>query len=120
MIMKMVNFMKQSFKSIFMTIMLIFPTLVMAAAQKNAGFGYVAQNMLSPVGLMNDFVSSACFLVGGSFLFASIIKYIEHRRSPLMVPISTVVFLVIAGLVLVLLPFISSYAEGGMRYSLLS
>lgn len=71
------------------------------------GLGKVAQNMLAPVSVMSDFVQAACFVIGGSFLFASIIKYIEHRRSPLMVPISTVVFLVVAGLALIALPFMT-------------
>lgn len=77
-----------------------------AWAQHPVGIGLVAQNMMTPVSLLTNFVSAACFIIGGSFLFASIIKFIEHRRSPLMVPISTVVFLFIAGTALVLLPFI--------------
>jgi hypothetical protein len=79
---------------------------VVWAAARVVGFGAVAQNVMEPVTLLSQFVSAACYLIGGSFLFASIIKYIEHRRSPLMVPISTVVFLFIGGLLLVLLPFL--------------
>ena len=90
-----------------------------ALAKKQAGIGLVAINMMEPVSLMSDFVNSACFIIGGSFLFATIIKYIEHRRSPLMVPISTVVFLLIAGIVLVLLPFVYMLTEGGLHFSLL-
>jgi hypothetical protein len=102
-----------------LAILLFFPLLTLAAKQAT-GLGMVAQNMLEPVGLMSDFVHSACFLIGGSFIFASIVKYIEHRRSPLMVPISTVIFLLIAGIVLVLLPFTSHFAPAGVHYSLLS
>lgn len=74
-------------------------------AARSIGLGGVANNMMEPVSLLSDFVSAACFVIGGGFLFASIIKYVEHRRSPLMVPISTVVFLFIAGLLLIGLPF---------------
>lgn len=70
------------------------------------GLGSVAQNILEPVLIVNSFLFSTCIVLGVSFLFASIIKYIEHRRSPLLVPISTVVFLVVAGIVLILLPFL--------------
>lgn len=80
------------------------------------GVGEVADHMMDPVGLMADFVNSACFIIGGAFLFASLIKYIEHKRSPLMVPISTVIFLVIAGIILVGLPFLAFIADGGVRY----
>ena len=88
-------------------------------AAEPLGIGRVAQNMLEPVGLFSDFVQSACLLLGGSFLVASLVKYIEHRRSPLMVPISTVVFLVIAGILLLLLPLTSYLTSSGVPYSLM-
>lgn len=74
-------------------------------AARETGIGLMANNILEPVGLIHSFVTAACFIIGGSFLFAAIIKYIEHRRSPLMVPISTVIFLVLGGLALIGLPF---------------
>lgn len=76
-----------------------------AFAAHETGLGSVARNMLEPVYVLSDFVSATCFIIGSGFIFASIIKYIEHRRSPLMVPISTVIFLFIAGLLLIGLPF---------------
>lgn len=82
------------------------------------GFGGVANNMMSPVGLFSDFVMTGCIVIGGSFVFAGIIKFFEHRRSPLMVPISTVVFLFIAGALLLLLPLLSYLFPAGMHYSL--
>ena len=91
---------------------------VFALAAPPVGVGLVAQNMLGPVGILNDFVNTACFIFGGSFLFAAIIKYAEHRRSPLMVPISTVVYLILAGLLLVILPFAYMVTENGMHFSL--
>lgn|SRR3990167_9577487 len=96
---------------------LIFTSLF-AADKHLPGLGGVAQNMMDPVGLFSDFVYTGCFVIGGSFLFASIVKYMEHRRSPLMVPISTVVFLLIAGLALLLLPFLAYLDSSGIRYSL--
>jgi hypothetical protein len=90
-----------------------------AIAAGSAGIGLVANNMMDPVSLLSDFVNSACFIIGGSFLFATIIKYIEHRRSPLMVPISTVVFLFLAGVLLILLPFAYLLTENGLHFSLL-
>ncbi len=74
--------------------------------------------MMEPIGLISDFVQSASFIIGACFIFASIIKYVEHRRSPLMVPISTVVFLVIAGSLLLLLPFLSFLVDYGFEFTL--
>jgi len=86
--------------------------------KRAAGVGNVADNMMTPVTLFSDLVYTGCLVIGASFLFASIIKYREHRRSPLMVPMSTVVFLLIAGILLVLLPFLSYIDASALRYSL--
>jgi hypothetical protein len=104
------------FYSVFLCLI---PLIAFAANQPGApGMGGVAQYMMEPVGLLNDFVNAACFLFGGSFLFAAVIKYFEHRRSPLMVPISTVVYLVIAGMLLIILPFAYMATESGVHFSL--
>ena len=90
----------------------------MSYGAQSEGVGAVANELMQPVGLMSDFVYSGSIVIGASFLFACLIKYIEHRRSPLMVPISTVIFLFVAGLALVLLPFLSLLSDGAIRYSL--
>ncbi len=91
---------------------------VAAYTTRPTGIGGMANNMMDPVGLFSDFVYTGCIVIGGSFVFASIVKYFEHRRSPLMVPISTVVFLLIAGVLLLLLPFLAYIDPNGIRYSL--
>lgn len=82
------------------------PALTLGA-KNNAGVGNVASNMMEPVSVVTDFVHTGCLLMGSAFIFASIVKYFEHRRSPLMVTLSTVVFLFVAGLVLLSLPLIA-------------
>ena len=69
------------------------------------GIGGVADALLDPVFVVSDFINAACYIIGVSFIFASIVKYMEHKKSPLMVPISLVVFLLLAGVILVLMPF---------------
>lgn len=106
-------------KLIILSILLL-PLFAFAEESAPYAIGQVAENLLQPVDLMADFVHSACFLIGFSFLFATVVKYFEHRRSPLMVPISTVVFLLIAGIALILLPFLANFSEGGVHYSLMT
>lgn len=87
-------------------------------ADDPTGIGEVATNLMGPVSVISDFVYSACWIIGGGFLFACIVKYFEHRRSPLMVPMSTVVFLFIAGGILIALPFLSLYSDDpSIRFS---
>jgi hypothetical protein len=80
------------------------------------GIGGVANNLMDPVTMFYKFITSGCILIGGGFLFASVIKYFEHRRSPLMVPISTVVFLLIAGLILIALPLLAYVSQNCVQY----
>lgn len=87
-----------------------FPIMVFAA-QAPQGIGKVSNSILEPVSVVTDFVHSACLLLGGAFVFASVIKYFEHRRSPTMVTLSTVVFLFLAGVLLLCLPLIA-YLQG--------
>lgn len=89
-----------------------------AMAQSNPGLGSVAKNLMSPINVLANFIDSACLLIGGAFLFASIIKYFEHRRNPLMVPISTVIFLLIGGLLLVALPLVGNWTNVGVKFLL--
>ena len=105
--------MKNSFYKILILIVSFLPGLGLSA-----GIGGVAQNLMDPVGLMSDFIGSGCLIIGASFLFASLIKYFEHRRSPLMMPLSTVVYLFIAGGILIALPFLSLYSDDpSIRFS---
>lgn len=78
------------------------------------GAAALAGNVLEPVSVVAGFLNTTCFVVGGSFMFASLVKYVEHRRCPLLVPISTVVFLLLAGLVLIALPFVARTAGVGV------
>jgi hypothetical protein len=104
------------YKVLQIIILSFIPVLVHAGG---AGFGNVATNLMDPVSVMADFVHSGCVLIGGAFLFATIVKYIEHRRSPTMVPISTVWFLLIAGIILISLPLISYVTTNGVPFPLM-
>lgn len=93
------------------------PGLTLAVPSE--GIGAVAMNVLEPVSVFSDFLYSGCWIIGGSFIFASIVKYVEHKRSPLMVPMSTVVFLFLAGAILIALPFLSLYGDPSIQFTFL-
>jgi len=83
------------------------------------GIGLVAGNMMAPVVVLSGFVSSACIIIGGTCLFASFLKYLQHRVNPLAVPISTVLVLFILGAVLVVLPLAYKVTESGIPFHLM-
>ncbi len=88
-------------------------------ATNNLSFGVVAQNMTEPMEVVSAFVSVGCLVVGVSCLFACIVKYFEHRRNPLYVSLSTVVWLLIIGLLLLILPFAYIITENGIPFTVL-
>jgi len=88
-----------------MTKIFIFCFSVLGASLVYAGgFGDVAANALEPAGMLTDFINTACVVLGISFLFTSIIRYSQYRVNPLAHPLSTPVFFVIAGVILLCLP----------------
>jgi hypothetical protein len=97
--------MKKYLMSLFVIGQSIFISLSYAV-QKDQSLATLAGSIMEPITLFSNLINTACYLLGGSFIFASLIKYLEHKRSPLMVPISTVVFLLIAGIVLIFLPML--------------
>lgn len=106
---------KNSIFYIFFMVFYAIPSL--GVAQEDFGLGRLADTLMGPVVVMSDFIVTGSLLIGTVFLFASLIRYVEHRRNPLMVPISTVIFLLIAGQVLILLPMLSMFVEGGVPYT---
>ena len=78
--------------------------------------GHLAFNIMGPLSLLLNLIYLACFIVGGSLVFASIIKFLEHRQNPLTVSISLVITLFISGIVLLFLPFISYLTGHGYYY----
>lgn len=105
------------YRLLFLSFLLLLPNVLFAAFSAPTGAGAVAGNLMEPVEIVSAFVSTASIILGGSFLFASVIKYSQHRINPLAVPISTVVFLVVAGIVLVVLPLAYKLTESGVHLS---
>lgn len=77
------------------------------------GIGQIAGNLLVPIGVVSQFMSSASILVGIACLFASVLRFVEYRSNPLARPLSNVIILFIIGIVFLCLPFLYKLAETG-------
>ena len=82
--------------------LLLISQLAFAITDESAG--QMAESLMEPVTVVANFINSACIIIGGTFIFSGIIKYLQHRVNPLAVPIGTVVFMFIGGIVLLCLP----------------
>lgn len=99
--------------------MLLFFISSSSFAWNDLSFGLVAQNITEPLEVVSGFVSVGCLIVGLACLFASLVKFFEYRRNPLAIQLSTVVWLFIIGLLLLILPFAYIITENGIPFSVL-
>ena len=100
-------------------LLLILTCYLMANSAFAISFGEIAENIQEPIEIVSGFVSVGCLLIGTACLFAAIVKYFEHRRSPLHVPLSTVIWLVIIGILLLCLPFAYIVTGNGIPFTVL-
>ena len=103
---------------LFICVILI-PGLVLAAQTPPPGIGGVATNMLEPVYVVSGFISTASIIIGGTCLFGAFLKYMQYRVNPLAAPMSTVLVLLIIGIILVCLPLVYKLTESGVPFHLL-
>jgi hypothetical protein len=112
----MVYFMK---RIVFIFILLLLSVQSWATYQPHGiGAGKVATNLMEPVSILANFIGSMSIVVGISCLFASVLKYMQHRVNPLVAPISTVIMLLVMGIILLCLPWAYKLTEGGVPINL--
>ncbi len=99
-----------------MSVLLFFYFAVLAFAESGPGIGGVAQNILEPVVIISNFVSSTAIIIGVSCIFGAFIRYLQHRTNPLAHPISIVVVLLIMGIVLICLPLAYRLSGTGVPF----
>lgn len=90
------------------------------AAETVGGFGNVATNLLVPVHLVTSFLYGMSIVIGLVCLFAAFVRYMQYRVNPLANPISTVVTLLILGILLLVLPLVYKLTESGVPFTLSS
>jgi RsiW-degrading membrane proteinase PrsW (M82 family) len=106
--------------AIFLTalVSLLMPEISIAAYYAPTGIGQVANNLMDPVFMGANFIGSMAICIGLSFIMASFFKYMQYRRNPMATPISTVVLLLLMGVVLMLLPLAYKLTQSGVRVQL--
>lgn len=75
--------------------------------------GSLSENLLGPTTIVTQLLVYACYIVGAVFCFMAMAQYKIHRESPKLVPLTTPVMLVLFGLVLILLPYLSTLFNSG-------
>jgi hypothetical protein len=90
---------------LWIVLFLSLPGFVLAAP---TGIGGVANNLMDPVNMFANFVGSGSIVVG------AFVKYNQHKRNEMAAPISTVIFLLVMGLILLAIPFAYKLTKSGV------
>lgn len=78
------------------------------------GLGEWSHNIVNgPFKGLGYMLNAISFMVGVGFILGSYIQYQAHRDNPTQVRISTPIFLLCAGILLIILPLLSWVAQGG-------
>jgi hypothetical protein len=73
------------------------------------GIGDFANAMIEPVGLLAHMITAASIMIGVGCLFGGFLRYTQFRINPLAAPLSSVITLVVLGLVLLALPLLNYF-----------
>lgn len=75
--------------------------------------GDAAVNLLEPVLIVTQFMYLIYVVLGTTFVMASVIKFFERRINPLGITIMQIIFLFIAGVFMLALPYLLEHSQEG-------
>lgn len=79
-------------------------------------FGEVARVATFLMGEVSDLGNVVLFITGGAFLISSMIKFQQYKRSPQFTPISRPITELVAGIILIALPFVLSMTADNVLF----
>jgi type III secretory pathway component EscU len=68
--------------------------------------GGIASNISEPVSLITQLLRAISIICGVGLMMGGIIKYLEYRRNPIAIRLSTVFFMFFFGIALIIVGFI--------------
>ena len=98
------------FKTIGFLVISLSPTIAMAVLPT---FTEVSTNTMGPLTLAGRAIYGICYVAGAGFLLGGVLQYKYHRENPQQVRISTPIMLIAVGIVLCLLPYLTSQSQSG-------
>lgn len=78
----------------------------------NLSVASISARLMSPTHLFASAITAISGVIGIGLLVASVVQYMDHRRSPTMVRLSTPIIFSILGTILTVLPVIAEYSAG--------
>jgi Ca2+/H+ antiporter len=93
--------------------MRLFYCLLLVSFQSYAlDLGQITDNMMGPIMVIAKIMADVSVAVGVGLLIGSVLQYAAYRRNPSQVRLTTPIFLVIMGIILIAIPFVVHYYSG--------
>jgi hypothetical protein len=93
-------------RKLFPQLSLFLFTLGFAKAALAVDVSQAVNNILGPLSAFTDSFYKICYALGIILIVGSGIQYRMHRKNPMQIRLSNVIFLLIVGIVVVCLPFL--------------
>lgn len=77
-----------------------------AFAVLDPSIGDVSNNLFEAVLGINSIIHVICLVTGSALILGAFFRYMNHRRNPIVAPLSSVFAFLIAGIAIILLIFI--------------
>ncbi len=90
---------------------------VTVSHRNNADLGTVASGLTGATDVFTGIFSAIFYVIGIAMVTASIMRYRDYRQNPLQTPISRVIFLLMAGIIIGLFPFIINYINASIAHT---
>lgn len=71
-------------------------------------FSDASKKILEPLGLFMVFLQKICWVLGGAFVIGAVVQYLQYRQNSGQIPISRPILLGLLGVLLALLPLITT------------
>jgi hypothetical protein len=102
----------ESCKMAFLYLFFICGVFIAPPSWANLSVATISARLMEPTKLFANAITAISGVIGIGLLVASVMQYMDHRRSPTMVRLSTPIIFSILGMVLTVLPVIAEYSAG--------
>lgn len=86
--------------------------LAYADEPNGPSLGQMADSALGPLGVMINLMYKVCYIIGAGLIVSGAVQYKAYRDNPSQVPLSRPILLVVFGLILIALPFVTRLSIG--------
>lgn len=91
---------------LFSTLFTTISAIASYPSQNSTSIGDIGQNLFGAEMTIHDFIQAVCITAGVALILGAMVQFQKYRKNPIATKLSTVIFNIIIGLLLIGLAFI--------------